>query len=203
MGLGCSKMEVTVKIGEVIEASSSQFVAQCYKLHQPPPLGSLVKTKEGSIEIYGVVYNAETHSLEPGRRPIARGSEGVEEVDVFQANPQLAKLLSTDFSALVVGYREEGEFFRYLPPRPACIHSFVYLCLLEEVEDFSQSLDFLSLLVETNLPMFPDEVIAACLRYFSKAHKDGQAFLVKAGKELALLLGGELKRLNSILRKLK
>ncbi len=196
-------VETLVKIGEVIEASGSQFVAQCYKLHQPPPLGSLVKTKEGSIEIYGVVFNAETHSLEPGRRPIARGSEEPGGEDVFQANPQLAKLLTTDFGALVVGYREGGELCHYLPPRPACIHSFVYLCPLEEVEDFSHSLDFLPLLVETNLPMPVDEVIAACFRYFSQAHADRRTFLVKAGKELALLLGGELKRLNSILRKLK
>ena len=194
-------MEALVKIGEVIEASSGRFMAQCYQLHQPPPLGSLVKTKD-EIEIYGIVYNAETHSLEPGRRPIARGAE-VGEGEVFQANPQLTKLLTTDFAALVVGYKEGRGIFYYLPPRPACIHSFVYLCPLDEVGDFSQSLVFLSLLVEANLTIPVDEVIAASLRYFSQAHVDGRAFLVRAGKELALLLSGELTRLNSILRRLR
>lgn len=195
-------METLVRIGEVIETSSSQFVAQCYQLHQPPSLGSLVKTKDKLIEIYGIVYNAETHSLEPGRRPIARGDEAGEE-DIFQANPQLSKLLSTDFRALVAGYREGGKLFHYLPPRPACIHGFVYLCPPEEVREFSQSLDFLSLLTEANLMVPVDEVIAASLRCFSKAHADGRAFLVKAGKELAVLLSVELKRLNSILRRLR
>ncbi len=202
MGLSFGKMETLTKIGEVIEASSNQFVAQCYQLHQPPPLGSLVKTPEGLREIYGIVYNAATHSLEPGRRPIARG-EGIREEDVFQANPQLAKLLTTDFGALVVGYREGEKLFHHLPPRPACIHSFVYLCPLEEVREFSQSFDFLSLLVEMNIAIPVDEVIAASLRYFSQAYVDGRAFLVRAGRELAVLLGGELKRLNYILKRLK
>ncbi len=54
------------KIGEVIEASTGQFVAECYELHSPPPLGSLVKTSDGDVEIYGVVCNAATESIEPG-----------------------------------------------------------------------------------------------------------------------------------------
>ena len=61
------------RVGEVIEASTTDFVAQCYELYQLPPLGSLVKTRDLPLELYGVVYQAATTSLEPGRRPIARG----------------------------------------------------------------------------------------------------------------------------------
>ena len=61
------------KIGEIIEASTTEFTAQCYELHQPPAFGSLVKTREGDVEIYGVVCGAETTSIEPGQRLIARG----------------------------------------------------------------------------------------------------------------------------------
>jgi hypothetical protein len=56
------------RVGEVIEASTAEFTAQCYELYQIPPLGSLVKTKDQSLELYGIVYNAATTSLEPGRR---------------------------------------------------------------------------------------------------------------------------------------
>jgi len=196
-------MEIAAKVGEVIEASTSEFVAQCYQLHEPPPLGSLVKTKNAPGETYGIVYHAETHSLEPGRRPIARGEEVKEEEEIFRNNPQLAKLLCTDFRALVVGYGEGNRFFHYLPPRPARIHSFVYLCSMDEARNFARSLNFLSLLIEANLAVPVDEIVAASLRHFSQAYDDQQAFLVKAGKELALLLSGELKRLNSILRRLK
>ncbi len=196
-------METIVRVGEIVEASTGEFVAQCYQLHQPPPLGSLVKTKNKLGEIYGIVYSAETRSLEPGRRPIARGEDVEEEIDIFQNNPQLSKLLRTDFKVLVVGFEEKDRFYQFLPPQPARIHSFVYICSLDEVKNFSQSFDFLSLLIGTNLMVPLDEVIAAAIRYFSNAHSDRHRFLVKAGKELALLLGSELNRLNSILRRIR
>jgi len=189
------------RIGEIIEASTGEFVAQCYELHQPPPFGSLVMTKEGEVEIYGVVSGAATTSIEPGRRPIARGSEEVDEEAIYRSSPQLAKLLRTDFSAMIVGHRENERLHHYLPPRPARIHSFVYLCDLEAVALFSQSLDFLSILVSAQGQA--DELIAASLRHAAAAHQVPRDFLIKAGKELAVLLGGETNRLNNILRRIR
>lgn len=189
------------KIGEIIEALTSEFTAQCYELHQPPPLGSLVKTREGEIEIYGVVSGAATTSIEPGRRPIARGREEAEEEDIYRSSPQLAKLLRTDFTALVVGHKEGQKLHQYLPPRPARIHSFVYLCEAEVFEKFTQSFDFLSILVGAGGQA--DELIAASLRHAAAAHQDPRDFLIKAGKELAVLLGGETNRLNNILRRIR
>ena len=192
---------MSAKIGEIIEASTGEFMAQCYELHQPPPFGSLVKTREGEIEVYGIVCDAATSSIEAGRRPIARGREEAEEGDIFRSSPQLAKLLRTEFSALVVGHKEGQKLNHYLPPRPARIHSFVYACDVEEVEKFSQSFDFLSILV--NFREQADELIAACLRHAAQAQKDPRAFLVRAGKELAVLLAGEISRLDTILRRIR
>jgi len=191
------------RIGEVIEASTGEFTAQCYQLNQAPPLGSLVKVSSLPLEIYAVVYNIENHSLELGRRPIARGENEETEEGLFHANPQLSKLLCTDFNALVLGHRQASDIAHWLPAKPAYIHNFVYICSSDEVRDFTQSLHFLSLLIAANLRTPVDEVIAACLRYSSQAHRDPHAFLVKAGKELAILLSGDLRRLNSILRKLQ
>jgi hypothetical protein len=191
------------RIGEVIEASTGEFSAQCYQLNQAPPLGSLVKVRSMPLEIYAVVYNIENHSLELGRRPIARGEHEETEEGIFQTNPQLSKLLCTDFNALVLGHRQAGDIAHWLPAKPAYIHSFAYICSSDEVRDFTQCLDFLSLLIAADLCTPVDEVIAACLRYSSHAHHDPHAFLVGAGKELAALLSGDLRRLNSILRKLQ
>jgi len=196
-------MDLGARVAEVVEASSAEFVAQCYKLNQAPPLGSLVKTRDELWEIYGVVCNIETHSLDPGRRVVARGEEVETEDQLFRANPQLTKLLSTDFKALVVGHRHGDDLHHYLPPGPAPIHGFVYTCQLEEVTAFTQSLDFLGLLVDARLPFSVDEVIAACLRSASKSYPDSEAFLVKAGRELAGLLGGDSQRLNSVLKRLR
>ena len=191
--------EPSDRVGEVIEASTTQFVAQCYELYEMPPLGSLVKTGD----IYGIVANAATTSLEPGRRPIARGRDEVSEEAIYQASPQLLKLLRSEFAAVVVGHREDDRLCHYLPPSPARIHSFVYLCQHEEVKEFSQSFSFLNILVNTRLPVPADELIAAALRQMSQAHEDRQAFLVTAGKELATLLSSDFVQLKSILGRLQ
>ena len=178
-------------------------MAQCYELYQSPPLGSLVKTRDEPIELYGVVYHASTGSLEPGRRPIARGKDEASEEEIYRSSPQLSKLLKSEFRALVVGHREEEKLYHYLPPKPARIHGFVYQCSPEEVKEFSQSFAFLNILVSTHLPVSVDEIMAAALRQMSQAHEDPHSFLVAAGKELAVLLSGQLNQLKAILGRLK
>ncbi len=187
----------------MIEASTTEFVAQCYELYQVPPLGSLVKTGDASVELYGIVCNAATTSLEPGRRPIARGKDEASEEAIFRSSPQLLKLLRSEFSALVVGHRHGDKVCHYLPPQPARIHAFVYQCSPEEVRGFSRSFGFLNLLVNTRTDVPADELIAAALRQMAGSQEDGHAFLVAAGKELAVLLSGQYNQLKSILGRLK
>ena len=196
-------MDETQRVGEVIEVSTTEFVAQCYELYRPPPLGSLVKTQDLPVEIYGIVYYASTGSLESGRRPIARGKDETSEEAIYQESPQLLKLLRTEFSTLVAGYREDGRLYHHLPSRPARIHGFVYQCHPDEVREFSRSFDFLSALINTSLPVSIEEITGASLRQMSLVQEDPHAFLVAAGKELAVLLGGEFNRLRAILGKIK
>ncbi len=196
-------MDEMQRVGEVIEASTTDFVAQCYELYQSPPLGSLVKTTDLPVELYGIVYNATTTSLEPGRRPIARGKDEASEEEIYKSSPQLLQLLRSEFSALVVGHRENEKLYHYLPPKPARIHGFVHLCSPEEVKEFSQSFDFLNILINTHLPVPTDELIAACLRQMSQVYEDPRSFLVAAGKELAILLSSNFNQLKAILGRIK
>ncbi len=147
-------MDLEQKIGEVIETSNSEFLAECYDLDNVPPLGSMVKTKGKGCEIFGIVYVSATHSIEPGRRIAARGKSAKSEADVFKANPQLAKLLCSDFKALVVGHSQDKAVYQYLPPSPASIYSFVYTCSPAEVKQFTQSLNFLNLMIESRSDRF-------------------------------------------------
>jgi len=197
-----NKAELADRVGEVIEASTADFVAQCYELYQSPPLGSLVKTRDLPVELYGIVYNAATASLEPGRRPIARGKDEASEEEIYRSSPQLLKLLRSEFCALVVGHRQGDKLYHYLPPKPARIHSFVYLCPPEEVREFSQSFDFLNILLNAHLPVSTDELVAAALRQMSQVYEDRHTFLVAVGKELAVSVG-ELNRLKAILGRIK
>ena len=196
----------------MIEAGTAGFVAECYQLYQPPPLGSLVRVghAEGESDgeggaagdVFGIVHQAETIGIEPGRRPIARGRDEARQEDVYSTSPQLEKLLRSEFSALVVGHGEGDELRHYLPPRPVRIHSFVYVCDDRQVREFSRRLDFLGLLLDSQLPVPAEEVIAAALRLMGDANEDRRGFLVAAGKELANLLGGEFSRLRAVLNRI-
>ena len=186
----------------MIQARTVDFLAECYELHSAPPLGSLVRTGDGEVEIYGVVCGATTEGIDPGRRPVARGQSESTEEDVYRENPQLSKLLRTSFDSLVVGHSQGDTIYQYLPPRPPRVHGFVYQCEAAEVQRFTGTLGFLTALLDARSPS-GDEVVAACLRQASAAHDDRRGFLVSAGKELAVLLSGDLNRLNAILRRIR
>jgi len=192
-----------VRLGEIIESSTAEFTAQSYELYGLPPLGSLVKVKNGGTEIFGLVYNAVTGSIEPGRKPIARGKDEIAEEAIFQSNPQLLKLLKSEFSVLLAGHKHNDKVYWFLPPQPAHIHGFVYQCTPNEIKEFSRSFKFLSILVNAHVSISNDELIAASLRQMSLVHEDGRAFLVSAGKELAALLGGQYQQLRAILGRLQ
>jgi hypothetical protein len=191
------------KIAEVIEASTAEFVAECYELYGLPPLGALVKTVDGTTEVHGIVCNATTSSVESGRRPVARGRNELTEEAIYRANPQLSKLLRSEFSAIVVGHRQGETLHHYLAPAPARIHGFVYLCSAEEVKAFSKAFDFLSVLLNTRQPVPVEEVIGAALRQMSRVYEDPRRFLVSAGKALAVMLGSDFNRLRAVLGMIK
>ena len=200
------------KVGEVVEACTTDFVAQCYELYQSPALGSLVKARyevntalpEPGIYLYGVVDKVVTAGMEPGRRPIARGKNEASEEDIYRTNPQLTKLLKSEFNVLVIGYKKDGRVFQVLPPQPAHIHGFVHLCAEEEVKEFSRSLYFLNTLLKARLEIPVEELVISTLRQMSQVYGlEQHAFLVTAGKELASLLSEDYVQLKAILRGLK
>ncbi len=192
------------KIAEVIETSSTGFTAQCYDLNAAPPLGSLVKTSVDGITIYAVVAHVSTTSLEPGRKPVARGKDEATEEDIFKANPQLEKLLRCEVTAVIVGHRLDGEIYQYLPPRPARLHGFVYACDDAEVRNFSQRMGFVTLLLTSQTEVSPEEMTAAALRRMSASYEgeERRKFLLTAGKALAQLLSADYNRLKTILERL-
>jgi len=191
------------RIGEVIEASTGGFSAQCYQLYKLPALGELVKCRYQDVDILAVTCNGSTSSLEPGRRPIARGYEEASEEDLYNNNPQLNQLLRSEFSTIVVGFKRGESFYHYLPPQPVRLHSFVYRCSPDEVISFGESMEFLMLLsgVQCEVPI--EELIAACLRVMGAFHSPESDFNMRAGRKLAEIYSGDYQRLRAILARLK
>ena len=55
--------------GEVIESSTSRFLAESRELNGAPAFGSFVKT-DSDPATFGLVCNVSTHSIEPNRRSV-------------------------------------------------------------------------------------------------------------------------------------
>lgn len=188
------------KIGEVIEANTTGYVAECYQLHCAPAFGSFVAARDGAYEAYGVVSNIETASLDPGRRALARGRDEADPEDVYRNNPELPELLRTQFEVVIIGYAEGPAIRCCLPPRPPRLHAFVYPCSPEVLAAITDDLAFLETVLNSSFKPGSEELVAACLR--QAADGRGHDYLVRAGKELARLLVNDPSRLNAILRRM-
>lgn len=192
-----------LRVGEVIETSTSRFVAHCYELHGAPALGSLVRTGPPELTVFGLVAAVRTAGIDPGRRPVARGWAETDPAEIFRKNPQLTQLFRTEFEAIIVGHTAGGAIRQTLPPTPPRIHDFVYLCQPDESVSFTERLDFLALVLEQPAPTPVDELIAAAIRRAADCRADPDGFLVRAGRELARLLAPDPVRLQLLLRRLK
>ena len=185
------------RIGEVVEATSTSFVAQCYKLYHAPPLGSLVRA--GDPTLHGVVYQVTTEPLDATRPVLARGEAAATEEEVFRDNPQLERLLTSRFEVLILGHQVQGVELPVLPPLPPRVHAFVYTSEPEDVARLAGGAGWPRTLLSSNIPA-ADQVVAAFLRGAASAVPDGDGFLLKTCKELASELANDLPRLNAILR---
>jgi len=189
------------RVGEVVESTSTSFVAQCYQLDGAPPLGGLVRTD--SPDIYGVVSRIITEPLDSARPVLARGEEASSEEEILLSNPQLVRLLTSRMEVVIAGHRQGETLRQYLPPLPPKVHSFVYACNPQEIAHFTRSLDLLHLLLNSGAP-HADEIVGACLRQTAAAHEayeNSEDFLMRACKTLAVELAADVARLNSILRR--
>ena len=188
------------RVGEVIGCDSRMLTAQCYELYSSPPLGSLVHTGEPAV--FAVVQLIRTEPLDPSRPVLARGQEAGSLAEIYRDNPQVERLLTTRFDALIVGHRRDDQIIQLLPPAPPPIHSFVSACLPDEVTEFTHDLDFLRFLINSGPPM-ADEVVVACLREAAALRSDGDDFIVRAGRAMATEIHADVSRLGSILRRVR
>lgn len=158
--------------------------------------------------IYGVVFHAETGALEPGR-PLT--AFGLDEDALRREQPQIYELLATRFTAALVAYAPdaEGQAIRpHLPPRPPRPHARVWMASDAEIRHLTERLDYLRPLLLGGAAVPPgvaDEAVAALLRAACRAHGgaggDGDAFLLRAGRELAALLPADYDRLRAIVNR--
>ncbi len=192
-----------MRVGEIIESNTTTFVAGAYQLHGAPPFGALVRAEgRDGCAAYGLVYNIATTSREMGGRAIVRGRDGMFDEDIYLGNPDLAAVLQTEFHALIVGYCDGPVVRQHLPAYPPPTHYSVNLCDGDELRRFTERLQFCrTVLSAADVPH--EELLAAALREASRHWPDPDAFLVNAGRSLAVLLRDDHARLLAILERMR
>lgn len=191
-------------IGEVIESSTRQFVAEVYEETEAPPFGSWIRVDgEDDRQLFGLVSHVETGSYDTNRQAVALGLSPEERA---QEMPMVQELLRTTIRAQVLACAtHDGTLRQTLPPWPPNIHDFVYPCTDDQVCALDAPFDFLRTLVEHPDPAVPvDDLLVAVLRQIYEAHggeHGGREPLVRAGQALSRLLDDDHERLQSILRR--
>ncbi len=189
-------------LGEVVESSTTSFLAQATELDAAPSFGSFVRvTHDDGTTIYGVVAHVETTGIDPGARPIMRGHDHVRDGLIYEENPDLPHVLRTTFRALTVGFARDGRLFQFLPDRPPRLHYSVHPLNPNAVCAFTDAgLDYLAtLLAAADVPS--DELVAASIRHTAAVRGEPE-FASRAGRELAQLLRADYPRLTAILRRI-
>jgi hypothetical protein len=190
-----------VRLGEVIETSTTGFVAESERLHELPELGTLVRVRgaHDTQALYGVVAFGQTGGLDTSRRAIRRGTDGFLDDAIYAQHPELEYVLRTLFAVAAVGYRDGLGYHHTLPPRPAPLHYSVHACAPEEVRAFTAEPRYFSALLDYQGPVPAEQLLAGHLRWLDHQLNDNHAWLTDATRRLARLMKRDYDRLVVIL----
>lgn len=185
--------------GEVIAVSTTSFEAQSYRLNEAPAFGSLVLTcSPDGLGHYGLCCATETGGIEQGRHALAWGRPE-DDGDIYARQPQLAHVLRTTFSCVLVGFcGRDGVPAQRVPPRPPRVHERVCTARDEQVRAFFANLSYLRFLLRASVANVED-LMAASIVHGYRAMDCDRRFLVAAGRSVARLLAGDHERLTAVL----
>jgi len=185
-------------LGEIIYTSTTEIVGQCVRNQPSPAYGAFIRAGRENACI-GVVYNIETASIDPHRRPSALG---VPEDQLQQLYPQLAGLLRSEFQALLIGSLNEIRFQFGLPAIPPPLHAETRECGDEEVRRIGGDLGFLRLLYSSGKSSAEELLVSACRRLLS-AYSWERSCAVRIGKAVSELFRDDYDSLRRIAARLE
>lgn len=195
--------QATSAIGRVTRCSTLGFVG-AVRLPEPdlPSFGLFcqAEAQQGRSQVIGVIYDISVEDDAFARQLAAAEGLTPEQLQDTQANRQVP----IEFSALAIGYRDGEEIHHALPPQPPATLAEILPLTSQEVRQFTERLDFLSLILAA--PEVPvDSLLPATLRRAAAARPEPERrrFLIEAGRECARLLGHDLARLEKVIRGLQ
>ena len=196
-----------MRIGEIVETTSTGFVAESFELNSPPALGRVVAVqaaaestgKPAVTTIYAVVTYGQTAGLDPSRRAIRRSTDTVFDKAVYVHNPELPHVLRTEFGAALVGFAAGGHVRQHLPSQPPPLHFSVQEVPQEDLRRFTDNFDYFRLLLTAAGPVLPAQVLAAHVREVYRQRDQDRVWLDAAAREVAILLKDDQQALLTVL----
>jgi hypothetical protein len=187
---------------EIIQSNLQTFMGQCWQWNEIPSFGSLVTIEAKNKTIFGIVYQIETGSMEPGRYPFPYQKTHEQ---LLAEQPQIFEFLKTTFSCISLGYADKGKIYYLTPPEPPLIHSFIAPSLPEQSRLFFAHNSYLNLLFgAANLVPSMDELLLALLKGKNTLNplKNG-SFLNDFIENYNLLIGNDYRRLKLFLERIE
>ena len=188
-------MEKQEAFAEVIESSLTGWTSQSWQWNTFPSFGSLVTIESKKRTLFGLVYQANTGSMDPTRYPFPYKKT---EAELLEEQPQIFEFLKTTFLSMTVGYKEQGKITYLLASEPPHIHSFVLQASKRDSNQFFSHEQFLYLIfgAATAAPINIDELVLATLKYQKSMGILTQERLNRYIHTYSLLIGNDYRRLK-------
>ncbi len=189
-----------IEIGRLLSASTTACVVGC-RVSQAnvPAFGGLVRIPlDPDYAIYGLIYDI--HIEDDGLVRQLVTAERVDE-DVIQDN-RANRNVPVEVSVLHVGYRQAGNIYHLLPPRPPLSLDAIYICGPKEACAFTGAGRFgyfRHILRAKDLPVC--ELLAAHIQLANRHHLEHETcdWASSAVQELITLLRDDYPTLMSVL----
>jgi hypothetical protein len=189
-----------IEIGRLLRASTTACVVGCrVSQANTPAFGGLVRIPlDDHYGIYGLIYDIRIEDDGLVRQLVT--ADGVDE-DIIQDN-RMNRNVPVEVSVLHVGYRQSGQIYHLLPPRPPLSLDAIYICGAKEACSFTEAGRFgyfRHILRAADLPV--GELLAAHIQlihgFQKEQHHDQWAS--EAVQELITLLRDDYPTLMSVL----
>jgi hypothetical protein len=189
--------------GEIVYTSTTEIIAQS-PLNAPPFVyGSYVIAGREAPGI-GIVYNVETTSVDPGRKPVALG---LSDEELVRMQPQLTSLLRTQAHALLIGTLTPAGFLYGLPGAPPRLHAGVRACTVDEIRRIGQDLGFLRLIFTSGKSSTEELLLSASYHVLDAYRTESPEILaqesVRLGKALSDLYRDDYDSLRRLMGRLE
>ena len=188
-------------IGEIIEVSSRSAIAQSYELYDCPPIGSVVKCGDDTEDIYGVITNIETRSIDPGRSPNPKGPGFAEVNELYKSNPEITHLMKTEFNIVFLGYKHENTTTISIPPTPPRIFSFISTLPEDEMINIFSDEGLVKFIVNSNMELKDDVIIMIISKYLN-SKKTKTEEIGSFTSQLVGALPDQITRITNIIQNL-